>query len=349
MTVVSDRQIVSVHTRRGVQLHQIVAGVNQASVRWRRESGEVSTCEVVCPVTADDAAVLAELQPWTDWVSVWDEGGTELYWTGPVVAPSVGRATATVACRDYSAVAARTRIPDTRRWEFAPLTDIAGELWDAMIGVHGLAVPSPIRLPDPYGDRFDFDVTADTAMLDDTLRTLTGLGLRWTVVAGAAVLGPAPRRPVAALGDHDFLGDGPRLVRDGLRMANDVLLRCADDEIRVRAPAAGLNLQALVRRDNVSGVSNAERAARQYLRRTAEVREVLTFDGATGLHPDAPLTADQLIPSARVTVEFAGRVQVMELHAVEVSCTPKGTTVTVTPEAVDDRDPNELAKDERGR
>jgi hypothetical protein len=128
-------------------------------------------------------------------------------------------------------------------------------------------------------------------------------------------------------------------------MANDVVLRCADAQVRARVPAAGLNLQRLINLDSVFGVSNAEGAVREYLRRTAAVRDAVILDGQAVLHPHAPLTVDQLIPSTRVTVEARGLVALMELHSVQVSCDQQGASVAVGLESVDDDLPELMTLD----
>lgn len=334
--IVTGEQIVALHTRSGAQIGQITAG-SQASVKWRREADQISTCTVTAPVREELWAA-----PWVHWLSVWDSSGEELYWTGPVLRCERDRDTVTITARDAALFTTRTRTPITKSWESSPLTEIGGELWDEMIGLHNLPTPTPILLPDPDGHRFDFACQADAGTLDAVIGQLTGLGMRWSVVAGQPVIGPAYRAPIAALGEHDFTGAGATLVRDGSGMANDVLLRCADEHIRVRRPASVM-LQAVVDRDTVSGVSNAERAAREYLRRTATVRDTLTFSGSQ-LHPDAPITARQLIPTARITVEAYGMISVMEIRSVEVSCTPAGSVVAVGLESVDDATPELLEK-----
>ena len=339
--LITPGQVVALHTAAGVPLYQYLPS-EIVELTWNREVSEVSRCEVEVAVVDGMPDVL----PWLHWISVWDDTGTVLYWRGPVQKATYTRNRLTVSARDEAALLSRTRCPVSKQWESSDPGEIARELWVAMMENHRLSSTPVMRL-DPLADRFNFDTQADAAMLDSIFDTLVGLGLTWTVVAGTPVLGPAPRTPLAALGEHDFLDDGLSLVRDGARTYNDVLVRGADDRSRARRKLGSLNLQTIVNVDSLFGVSNADRAARQYLRYCSSLREAVTVDSGTRLHPEAPLGVDQLVPSVRMTVEAFGVLSLMELNSVEVEMVEEGSTVSVTLESVDDDPPELLELTER--
>jgi hypothetical protein len=163
------------------------------------------------------------------------------------------------------------------------------------------------------------------------------------VVAGTALLGPAPRISMASLGEDDFIEGNLELVRDGSRMFTDVLLRGADEVSRARVNNGGLNLQTIVDVDSLFGVSNADRAARQYLRYCSSMREAVSTGGSSQLHPYAPVGIESLVPSARVTVNAFGVLTLMEIQSVEVGFSADDLSVSIGLESVDD-DPPELIK-----
>lgn len=336
---VIGRQVVSLHTVSGVQLYQLSAP-DMESLSWRRELNEVSTATTVASRTA-----VGPLTPWLHWMSVWDESGRDLYWTGPVQRVAYGRESTTIEAADVSALMSRTRVPTTKAWEATDPALIAAEMWKAMLEAQRLN-GAPVVRRDPLCDPFNFQIQADAQMLDKAMDELVELGLTWAVVAGTMLLGPAPRSAIAALGEDDFIDGNLTLVRDGSRTFTDVLLRAADDQTRARVNNGGLNLQTIVDVDSLFGVSNADRAARQYLRYCSTMREAVVLDGTATLHPSAPVTIPTLVPSARVTVSAYGVLTPMEIQSVEVNQSAEDTTVSVGLESVEDNLP-ELIKTER--
>jgi len=332
-------QIVSIHTVSGVPLYQFNTS-DLESLTWRRELSEISTAEVAVPTR-----MVEDITPWLHWLSVWDEAGTALHWTGPIQTVTYGRETTVVNATDISALMGRTRVPLTKMWEATDPALIAAEMVRAMMETHRLN-GKPVVRRDPLNDPFNFESVADTQMLDKLMDDLVGLGLTWTVVAGTFLLGPAPRVAVAALGEDDFIDENLTLVRDGSRTFTDVLVRAADDQVRARINRGGLNLQTIVDLDSLFGVSNADRAARQYLRYCSSMREAIRLDGTTQLHPAAPVTIEMLVPSARVNVSGYGILTSMEIQSVEVSAASGDTSVAVGMESVEVYLP-ELIKTER--
>jgi hypothetical protein len=334
---VAGQQVASLHTVSGVQLYQFSAN-DLMDLSWRRELSETSTAGVTVPTR-----LVEDITPWLHWLSVWD--GDALQWTGPVQTVTYSRETTAIAAADISALMSRTRVPLTKQWEATDPAIIAAELWRSMLEAQRIN-GAPVVRRDPLVDVFDFDCRADAQMLDKLMDDLVGLGLTWSVMAGTVLLGPAPRSAIAALGEDDFIDGNLTLVRDGSRVFTDVLVRAADDQTRARVNNGGLNLQTIVDIDSLFGVSNADRAARQYLRYTSSMREAARLDGSTRLHPAAPVTIASLVPSVRVTVAAYGRLTPMEVQSVEVSQTSDDTTVAVGLESIEDSPP-ELIKTER--
>lgn len=343
--IVTDHQAVSVHTNDGIQLYQFL-GDAIVSLAWSREAREVSTCKLTVAAEVEYAR-LPDLTPWKHWVSVWDENGTDLYWSGPITKVTMSRDEVVIEARDLMALLTRTRVPLTKRWEMTDPARIAEELLDSLLSLHNINAAAIVR-DDPLGDRFDHGVIADTEMLDVAFDTLVNLGLRWTVVAGTPILGPAPRTVLAAFGENDFVGTGMTVVRDGTKSFNDVLLRGGDALARTRAPMAGLTLQTIVNIDSMFGVGNVDRAVKQYARYVSAIRDMVELPEGAVLHPDAPVTIDQLIPSARFAVDAFGMIVQMELVGVDVNYSAGTSAVAIRMEAVDDELPELVEIEARG-
>lgn len=338
--IVSNEQIVSLHTAKGVQLHQFLAN-EQMSMAWSRELRQTSQCELSVP---QQFAVnqLPDIVPWVQWITVWDNDGRDVLWRGPIQGVTATRSSLSITSRDPSAYYAKTRTPLTKRWDAIDPSVPAGAMWEQMAEDKGLNI-EPIVRPDPLGDRFDVSLVRDSQMMEADIDNLVQMGLRWTVVSGVPILGPLPLRSVVALSEDDFIGGGLQLQRDGTQMANDVVLRGANVISRARLPIEGQNLQAIVNIDNMFGVSNADKAVRQYVRYAGQIRDTLVVPPDSELHPDAPVSIDQLIPSARFNVEAFGLLTQMELRSVKVSITPGKASVAVSMETVNDDLP-ELAE-----
>ncbi|OMB79290.1 hypothetical protein [Mycolicibacterium conceptionense] len=341
MAGIVGEQIVSVRTIHGVQLYQFLAD-GYTNLKWTRLLREVSTCEIQVPPQAGYVRI-PDLTPWLHWVDVWDGNQRDLLWSGPIQRVEQGRNWLSLSARDAASLGARTRCPLTKRWDSADPAEVAAELWASMIEHHGLNL-GPITRNDPLGDRFEFQCQADTKMVEEVVQELTDLGLYWSVVAGIPLLGPVKPDPVAALGEQHFLSD-LSVIRDGAATYNDVLLLAGNSRSRARVPMGGLNLQTIVRRDSMFGVSNADRAAVQAVRYSGAIRDAISVPRGAVLHPDAPLSMGQLVPSARVNVEAFGLLSTMELDGVTVTCTQGQSTVGVDLESVPPDDLPELLED----
>jgi hypothetical protein len=324
--VITAKQIVSLHTYSGVQQYQFLSS-ELINLSWSRESRDTSRCELSVPGSTDYEA-LPDLIPWLHWVSVWDETGQELYWTGPIQKLTANRDSLTISARDISALFSRTRCPMTKRWDVSDPADIAEELVKAMIEHHNINT-APVVRHDPMGDKFDFSVKSDEVMLDRVMDDLVQLGLYWTVVGGVIVLGPMPRTAVVALSEHDFVGGGMSVVRDGSATYNDILLRSADNLARAVVPMGGLNLQTIVNIDSMFGVSNTDRAAKQYARHVSVIHDGVSLPDTAVLHPFAPVKVGSLVSSSRFIVDAFGLIVPMELVGIDVSFTEETSSVSV--------------------
>ncbi|MBV9869138.1 MAG: hypothetical protein JO214_00705 [Frankiaceae bacterium] len=336
MPVCTANQYVSLHTWRGVQLYQF-APSQYTEVDWGRKLRDPSTCDLTVGASDTDLDRLPDIVGWYHWLSVWDGDTDQLMWTGPIYKAVGNRGGLTINAKDHSALLARTRNPITKRWDAADPAWIAGELWRYLIEAQGLNV-APIIRTDPEGDRYDFQVITDDKHLDQTVSDLVNLGLKWTVVSGAPIVGPLPLEAVATLGENDFQGDGIDFVRDASAVYNDVLVRGPDNLARAQVDYFGMNLQALVNMDNMFGVGNVQRAAKQYVRNTGSVTTKLQLPSGTVLRPDAPVSIEELMPSARFVIEAQGIRELMELTAVDVTRRQGTTEVKVSMEALPDRD-----------
>ena len=334
--VIDDGQIVSLHTNTGVQLYQFLDN-ELIDLEWSRDLRGTSRCEITVPTTLDYHRI-PDLVPWQHWLSVWDNSGQEMYWTGPVQKVSANRESMSVSARDISSLMTRTRCPLTKRWDTADPADVAGELLAAMMEHHSLPA-EPIIRHDPLGDKFDYKAVADEQMLDALIDELVNFGLYWTVVAGTPILGPLPRTATAALGENDFVGGGITVVRDGSQFANDVLLRSADSVSRARVPLGALNLQSIVNIDSMFGVSNTDRAVKQYARHISTIRDTVALPDNSVLHPGAPIHISQLIPSARIVVDAYGVLVLMQITGVDVRYTADAASVSLRLVSVDDELP----------
>lgn len=319
-----ERQAVSIHTRTGVPMFQYLPEkIGDGS--WSRVTRDTSRCSLTLP--PDDHLEKLELVPWLHWASVWDiEDAARPLWTGPIQSVTASRSALKIEARDCGAFMSRTRIPMSKKWESTDVALIAAEMWEQMIDLHGINAEPIIRL-DPTGSVFDYTSVADTRLMSEAMDELVKMGLRWTVVSGVPILGPAPREPIAALGDEHFQGDGLALTRDGSSSYNDVMLLAGDEKADARVPMGGLNLQTIFTRDDLFGVSNAESAAYEAAKYYASIRDAVTLPGGSQLAPDAPLDLEQLIPSVRVNVEAYGQLYTMSLEQVDV---PMGGSASVS-------------------
>lgn len=340
--IAPERQVVSLHTFQGVQLYQFL-GNSLIDLTWSRESDTTSRCEVTVPSFMESDKV-PDIVPWLHWVSVWDDTGQDLYWTGPIQKATFSRRAMSLSARDVSTLGSRTRCPMTKRWDIAWPADIARELWERMVELHGIQV-EPIVMPIhplQYDERYAYEAKADESMVDSMIDDLVRLGLKWTVVSGVPILGRMSRQPVAALGELDFVGEGMSVVRDGGNFANDVLLRGGDNLSRARLPIANLNLQSIVNIDNMFGVSNVDRAVKQHVKYTSKFHDAVSLPGNAILHPEAPLSFEQLIPTTRLVLDAYGMVFQAELTGIDVSCSADGSSVGIRVTGVDD-EPTELS------
>lgn len=335
MPVVTDDQIVSLHTASGVQLFQFLPS-DYTSATWKRVQRDASSLDLVVPPISGLSVL--DVLTWAHWLTVWDGARIPpvVLWKGPIQQVSGNlRRGLEISAKDHAAYLMRTRVPLTKRWDVTDPATIAGELWQAMLDQHGVStVPIIRRDLEIEGFRIDYQTKADAQMLDQTIKELADLGMRWTVVSGTPIIGPLGLEPVAVLGEDDFVGDID-IVRDGSAVFNDVIVRGPDTLARARTDYYGQQLQTIHDVDNLSGVSNVVQAAQSYIGFTGNDRTRLSMPSGTILHPEAPVSIDDLMPSARFVIEAAGIRQLMELTSVEVTRASGSVETKVTMEAVE--------------
>lgn len=341
--IITDDQVVSLHSLSGINVFQFTPN-DYETLNWGRTQNNASQLELDLP-PLQHVDRLPDIAPWLHWLTVWDGGDSSVLWSGPIQKATSSRKGMILNAKDHGAYLARTRSPMSKQWDKTDPALIANELWLAMIETQGLKV-LPITAADPLegttGNRYDFTAIRDDKMLDQTISDLVNLGMVWTVISGVPIIGPVNgHTPIGTLSDADFTGlDDIQLTRDGSATYNDVLVKVEGNKVQAGTDYYGQHLQLLKNLDHLSDVSDATRAAQAYLRHFGDARTLLTMPGGAVMHPNAGVTIDQLIPSARFIIETQGIRQKMQLTDVEVSRQAGDSSIKVT--LVSDEAPEEL-------
>lgn len=327
----------SIHTVDGAIVGDIPANA-VSGLTWGRELSEVSIADF--SINTDAAReTLEDIRPWLHWVTVWDHGiGV---WTGPIQKAIIGRESSSISARDCSTFAWRSRCPITRTWTETATTDIAAELYRLMLAQHRIRT-TPLVIPTLADDTFTIRVDADSRMVHQVIEDLVKLGMDWTIVGGRPVLGTFPTTPVAELTELDFLVEIQR-IRDGSQTFNDIRVQGQNWGQTAIVELSGLNLQGIVALDDMFGVSNIQKAARRYVSGSAAIRDTLLVPNGAALHPDAPVSIDDLTPGRVFTVHSDGVSNLMRLDSMSVAASDTDFTVQVSLVAVPP-DLGELAK-----
>ncbi|UYP17706.1 hypothetical protein OED52_13600 [Rhodococcus sp. Z13] len=329
------------HTVDGRNLGQLVCQ-QLSEVRWARERNEVSGLTATVSPQADPE-LLEDLRPWVHWVSAWD--GLHCVWQGPIQQIRIGRQTATITAKDPSTFMWRTRSPISKTWSMTDPTSIAAGLIQAMNELHRIP-GEPIVLP-RVTEAFTYTATSDSRMLHQMMDDLAKLGLAWTVVSGRFILGEFGTDPVAQLDECDFLVEIERL-RDGTSTFNDVRVQGQNWAQTAVAPLAGLRLQTLVSMDDLFGVSNIQKATRLYANEVSAIRDSLVVPSGASLHPQAPISVDDLVPGKCVRVTASGVVELMMIDQVQVVASSSSYDTQLTLVAVQNtEDVSELVQEGR--
>lgn len=324
-SVFADTQLaVSVHTADGRMVGDFPCNMIN-NFTFGREATEVSTASFQVS-TQGDPDLVEELRQWVHWVTFWL--GDTAVWTGPIWNVRIGRTITTVSARDPSIFMWRTRVPITRTFTDTAPARIADTVWRLMNQLHGIK-GTPLVLPGVVQDTFTVSATADTRYLHQFMDELVKVGLQWTVVAGRVILGEFPRSPVAELQECDFLIEIER-QRDGSQVFNDVRVQGQNWASTAVAELAGLRLQGLVSMDDMFGASNIQRATQQYARQVARLRDDLIVPASASLHPQAPVTYDDLIPGRVFAVYTETASQLMRLDQLTVNGSQEAFDVQVT-------------------
>jgi hypothetical protein len=322
----------SIHTVDGRRIGDLPCDII-STFTWGRESSEVSTCSVVV-ATQGDPDLLDELIPWVHWLTLWHDDIQ--VWTGPIQTVKIGSATATISARDTATFMARTRVPVSRTWIDTHTENIASDLWKTMLQIHGIKV-TPTILTEVVTTTFTVTAVAQQAMFTSLMDNLVKVGLVWTVVAGRPVFGVFSSQPIASLEECDFMVELER-QRDGTATFNDVRLQGQNWAQNAKVELAGLNLQTLVSLDDISGVGNIQRAALQYVKDSATIRDALVVPTGASLDPQAPVTLNDLVPGKVFLVNSGTISQLMRLDQVTVAGSSSGIDVQVGLVALSDPD-----------
>ncbi|MDE1675129.1 hypothetical protein [Nocardia gipuzkoensis] len=310
----------SVHSYDGAMLGVIECPTDYV---WTRELNEVSRLTLTAPTQQ----LATEVTPWLHWVTCWH--GQQLQWTGPVQDSSRDHISWNLEVRDVSTFLWRTRTQTTRRWEQLDVAPIAADMWREMLSLHRVDA-EPVVMPAlAESGRFNFSVSADLRMLQQEMADLSKLGLRWTVHRGRPVIGSQPSAVAAELSDC-HLTTGARIRRSGAKTANDVRVQGKNGAWTQREELGGLHLQSIVSLDDLFGVSNIERAAAQYVRKSAAIRDELVIPQSATLAPDAPVELDMLVPGVNLAVSALGLRTVLRVDQVQVAGSSSDTQVSLT-------------------
>ncbi|WP_084531406.1 hypothetical protein [Nocardia miyunensis] len=302
---------------------------------WSRELNEVSRCQVQAPLQELSTLVT----PWVHWVSCWH--GQSLQWFGPIQDATRDRTGMTVDARDVSVLMWHTRTQTTKAWDQLNVAPIAADMWRDMLRFHRIDA-EPVVMPAlASAARYDVSVTADLRYVQQDMADLAKLGLRWTVVRGRPILGTQPTDIAAELSDCD-LTTGATIHRSGSKTANDVRVQGKNGAYTQRQELAGLHLQSIVSLDDLFGVSNIQRAAAEYVGRTAVIRDELVVPQNATLTPDAPVELDMLVPGINITVSALDLRTILRLDQVTVTGSPTGIEVALSLSTPDN--PTQLEK-----
>lgn len=316
MPVVTDQQMVMVRSLTGTPVYEFPPN-RITSLQWNREGQQVSTCTVATPPLLDSDGNFLPIVPWLHWVDVWStDYNPVLYWSGPIQNPLTDQFAGQITAVDIGALLARQRCPITESWDAVDPSIPALAAWQAMLAQQGVNI-MPIQRINPWGQRFNVTLTTDVETLDKTMQELEQMGLFWSVNAGVPLLGPMPLEPIASLGLGDFQQPGVQVQRDGTKVFNDVLVRGPDNIAVARVPLNGLNLQTIVNVDNMFALSNVLAAAQQYVLYTGAFRTTINVPQNAVLVPDAAVTIDQLVPTARYAVDVFGVRTRMQLSSMQ--------------------------------
>lgn len=333
--VVSATQLVTLRTLQGVQLDQFPPS-EQISLQWGREKRQTSHLDMTVAV---GAASTLNISPWLHWLDVWDDTGRVPLWTGPILNSTSNKQQTQFHALDISGLASRTRNPLSKSWDSTDPALIAEEFYDALIEWHGIPARTLSRT-DPLGTPFSYTSVADANKIDAVMTDLVNQGLYWTVINGVIVLGPWDRTVMTSLGEDDFIGGGGMsITRDGTNSYNDILLKSGNSKARSSAPMGGLRLQEIVEINNMFGVSNTDNAVRQAAQYRSKIHDMISLPSGSILNPLAPVTIDQLMPSARLALTGFGQTFLMELDSVSVTSQEGESQVAITVSAVDDNLP----------
>ena len=310
-------------------IHSVVDGTVVGALEcptgytWSRELNEVSRCQIQAPLQELSTVVT----PWAHWVSAWH--GPKLQWFGPIQETSRDRAGMTIDARDVSVLMQHTRTQISRTWSQLNVAPIAADMWRDMLLLHGVKA-EPVVMPAlATASRYDYEVKADLKLVQQAMNDLTKLGLRWTVVKGRPTLGTPPTAIAAELADCDFT-QGMSIRRSGAKTSNDVRVQGKNGAWTERRELAGLHLQSIVSLDDLFGVANIQRAASEYVGRTARIRDELVIPQQATLTPDAPVELDMLIPGINISVSALGLRTILRLDQVTVTGSPSDIQVAIS-------------------
>lgn len=308
------------------------------TVQFSRAIDETSTAQVVVPIRdVSCCQFLSGVRPWAHELAIVRDGVT--VWEGPIltVVDSKNAGTITISARDLTAWFAKRRIPTSYSFVGNP-QDLATIAETAIRD--GMVVDDPNMLKHlqvfPTGVFAERAVAANTALIDDEIRSMVGNGLNFTTVGRRVILfgDNNPLATIAPLKSGDFLGDVP-LQWDGLTSANDAVVLGEGVAGRYLAPGGTYGLlQSVTKVDGLLNTSGAVGAARAIVAATFPPPLFLTPGSVGQLRSQAPVTLADLVPGVNSLLTVDGNCsrfsQLMRLEKVEVAWSMSTERVTPT-------------------
>jgi hypothetical protein len=317
-----------------------------SNIEWSRALNGVSTASVTAivpggsdsprgPSRARCCADLGRIGVWGHTLAIFRDNAR--VWEGPIRRVTWRRDSVTIDAQDVAAWAGKRRVHTEVLVEEPSTVPVHGQGVTAFQRAFALDDPNVAAYIDSsYGDPVAYPVNRDVAvnngMYLDDINTLTGQGLRWTVVGRRIVVFTANRNlgTLPTLKPENHLLADIEIVEDGDLAATEAVAR--DDEqatLVVTQPLQhpGLEFMGLVdvivsTGPGSAGVSTLTQAAENALGPSNPVPlQTIIPDGAT-LRADAPFPIGLLVPGVLVPV-------VSRSTCREVSATMRLTKVTV--------------------
>lgn len=285
---------------------------------------------------SDCCGYIAELNPWEHELALFRGEGDDPAWVGPILTPTWGRESVTIAARDLAQWFERRLLEHDRTLAGMDLADIFRRY--AVDALHRDPTPNMTITVSPTGIIGDRSVLAGArrrAM--DEMRELARSGVDFTA-KGREILVGGTEVPTPAIGPfiaEHFAEPGPTSSLDGLAAATEATVVGARGDTTGNPvmgvaggidPAMGL-VQDAMSESSIEDEASAQAAAQSRYDMLATAPEFVSGQ----LAAEAPVGFDDLVPGARADLRLAlfcrDVVGVYRLAQVSASVSVSGDTV----------------------